>query len=105
MAWYSVYGFNLPALAQTFGITNREMADELITARREREEAGKSPEPVPLVPGNGQERPGDEMLLLESLKALEEIVWLLGSMTPQAAINESKHVATKALKRAGRVIT
>jgi len=104
LAWLSVCGFNTPTLAEYYGLTNEQMVSELKTARAEREKAGKSTEPVPVVPGNGQERPDHETVLLNALNSLEQIVWTLDNLAPGSAINESRYLATKAIKYAGRII-
>jgi hypothetical protein len=48
--------FSLQVIANHYGISKDEAAAEILLARQERQNAGKTPEPVPLVPGTGKPR-------------------------------------------------
>ena len=106
LAWYSsrIYNFGAASIANTFGITHNELLKELHMARKERKLAGKSPEPVPIVPPAGEPKLTHADILLDCLKALETIVWQADNMAVQGALNHIKHTATSTLKKAGRLL-
>ncbi len=104
LAWYSTMGFTARDIGRHFGLDLSAITGELSRARVDRLEAGKSPEPVPVVPPEGEHKPTRADTLLDCLRALEAIVFTLDSMTPQSGINEAKFIATAAIKKAGRLL-
>ena len=104
LAWYSTMGFSLENIAEHYGITLKDVARGLRTARTEREAAGKSPEPVPIKAPAGENVPGHADRLLSVLEALELIVWQADAFTPKCALSQIKKTAIAELKKAGKLL-
>ena len=101
LAWRSVMGFTLDEIAHNFGLTPDEIATKLVTARAEREAAGKSTEPVPVIPPAGEHKSTHTEILIDCIKALESIVWACDNLVGHHAAKLSKDTARAALKNAG----
>ena len=102
LAWYSVTGFEMETIADHYGIDVQSVSEELRAAMREREAAGRSPEPVPCkVPEKSL-----ELRYMDALDALERIVGATDYFVSNkpACVDVIRSIAVKSLRAAGRLI-